>query len=1131
MQIEQIIHDNIYRFGKRKRLFELFGNMAYAVLIFLVLWMSVILADRVFYFSRMTRWGLFFINMPLVLYLFYRYFFKPFHYWFSLKPSNDLTPVAALLGKYFPELRDTFVNMYQLSRFKTTAGTSEGLRRAAVASLAEKTKDIDFRERLRIHDYLPKLRLALPVLAGTLVLLSLQGDGMLRSTLRLLNPAGDYRAIPAFRFDVTPGSTDLIMGETFTVRAGYNGPALEACDVLLFQNDTYVRSVRMTQKADSFKAELNDIRQNMTYRLHGKPLYDLHLANLLVSDFFTIDVKRPPRISQMDLRLYPPAYSNLEPVQLERNVGDITALPGTEVHVKILADKPVREAVIAFRSGRVDSLDIRGEQLNGTFSIREADSYTIRLVDEEQLRNREPIVYGISVLPDRDPFVDIVSPGQDVESPLDVKMQVQVEARDDFGIDRIFLLYRYVRQNGQDEDSTWNSRLLNNFSGNKRQAEAYHLFDFDRMPISFNDAIAYYAMAYDNNDISGPGVGKSAIYYIRFPSIDEIFDSFAEEEAEEVERLDDVVTESENLKKDLEELNRDLKREQKLDWETQQQIEETVKKQKDLQKKLEDIQKELQDLVENLDRNNLISQDVLEKYMQIQELFREMVSPELLNSLQKLQDSLEKPDSRQVQRALEQFRQNQEVFKENVERTLELLKQVQLEQKMDQLVHQAEQLLEQQNKINEALKEENKADAGQVSDQLEQQKSGLENLERSLENLLREPRMNEFEQASEILEKVDHDIEDSKLSEQMNNLADQISRSDFTDSEQKSRKMSNTMQSMVSELQSAQQNLQQQHKQQVQKEMAAALKKMLELSFDQEKIRENTRSSSQFSDALQEMNREQGKLTENFQKLLSSIVELSRKTFFLDPSMNKALGKARNNMMESMGHLGERRKGQASRSQQKAMEGLNEAARGMQNALSQMSGASSGTGFEQFMEQLQKMSGMQGQINEGTMSMFPGEGNQGQMSMQQQAEMRRLAQQQKALQQALEEMAGQMDNRGDVLGRLGELGGEMEEVVEDLLSMKVDRKTIDRQRQILSRMLDAQKSVREREYSKKRKAERAGDYIARDPGDPVNMEDQKFKVLQEALKRALNEGYGPDYQELIEQYFKSLTEELDQSVE
>ena len=99
----------------------------------------------------------------------------------------------------------------------------------------------------------------------------------------------------------------------------------------------------------------------------------------------------------------------------------------------------------------------------------------------------------------------------------------------------------------------------------------------------------------------------------------------------------------------------------------------------------------------------------------------------------------------------------------------------------------------------------------------------------------------------------------------------------------------------------------------------------------------------------------------------------------------------------------------------------------------------------------------------------------------------------------------------------------MDEVIKDMLADNINRKTIERQRQILSRMLDAQKSVREREYSKKRKAEQAKNYLAVDPKELKDSQDLRLKKLQEALNKALSEGYHSEYQELINAYFKELS--------
>jgi hypothetical protein len=119
------------------------------------------------------------------------------------------------------------------------------------------------------------------------------------------------------------------------------------------------------------------------------------------------------------------------------------------------------------------------------------------------------------------------------------------------------------------------------------------------------------------------------------------------------------------------------------------------------------------------------------------------------------------------------------------------------------------------------------------------------------------------------------------------------------------------------------------------------------------------------------------------------------------------------------------------------------------------------------------------------------------------------------------------NEQGDenALGRLGKISEDMEKVAKDLQALKMDRRTIERQEQILTRMLDAQKSVREREYSKERKREVGKSYARKSPGENMDTEDERAKKLQADLMRALQEGYNPDYEKLIEEYFKTLNRE------
>jgi len=143
-------------------------------------------------------------------------------------------------------------------------------------------------------------------------------------------------------------------------------------------------------------------------------------------------------------------------------------------------------------------------------------------------------------------------------------------------------------------------------------------------------------------------------------------------------------------------------------------------------------------------------------------------------------------------------------------------------------------------------------------------------------------------------------------------------------------------------------------------------------------------------------------------------------------------------------------------------------------------------------------------------------------SPQQQSQLSRMAAEQRAIQQEMEKLDQDYGESSDVLGNLKNLANEMEKIAEDLATFKIDRSTIQRQQQILSRMLDAQKSVRERELSRKRKAQSGKDYVRKSPPHLLNSKNQDLtgKSLQEALK----EGYTPDYEKLIEEYFRRLNQ-------
>jgi hypothetical protein len=71
-------------------------------------------------------------------------------------------------------------------------------------------------------------------------------------------------------------------------------------------------------------------------------------------------------------------------------------------------------------------------------------------------------------------------------------------------------------------------------------------------------------------------------------------------------------------------------------------------------------------------------------------------------------------------------------------------------------------------------------------------------------------------------------------------------------------------------------------------------------------------------------------------------------------------------------------------------------------------------------------------------------------------------------------------------------------------------------------MLDAQRSMRERDYEKRRKSESGTDIARQSPGALDLTTQEGRSKLQQDLLRALEEGYSKDYEELIRKYFEAL---------
>lgn len=236
-------------------------------------------------------------------------------------------------------------------------------------------------------------------------------------------------------------------------------------------------------------------------------------------------------------------------------------------------------------------------------------------------------------------------------------------------------------------------------------------------------------------------------------------------------------------------------------------------------------------------------------------------------------------------------------------------------------------------------------------------------------------------------------------------------------------------------------------------------------------------------------------------------------------------GDALRAMGESTEALTERSSRQAVGEQKTSMMHLNELALLLSDLMDQMqnqqAGGQGGQSMQQMMQQLQQMSGQQQKLNEQIQQMLNDmQGNR--LGQDAQQRLRQMAAQQDALRRQLKELSRNRELNGKALGDLNKIAEEMEKTIEELQRGGASRRTVQRQQEILTRLLNASKSLRERGKEKKRESEEGQSFNRQSPGELTPAE--QAEELRRALLRALESGYAPDYEELIKRYFELLQE-------
>lgn len=921
-----------------------------------------------------------------------------------------------------------------------------------------------------------------------------------------------------FNYLVTPGSATIEQGQPIA-------PSIEFTDANLPENVTFLYK---TDVEENYRERPMRLSEGSIYEAREIEAASSISYHILMDDFkseiFRLDVQVQPRFEILTATVQPPAYTNLPDRELEYPYSAINFYPGSVIQFSGQVNKPLsqlelssKQDTIRFTAEPGDTLDSFRAEIAPTKS----DTVQFHMTDHEGLSNRNPFRTFLRVTQDEPPVVVIREPTGVVLENEPGNLDIFYQATDDFGIERAEL--RWQVQRAFVDQPEQNSMLLTTPENGRNTMITWDLSEIQLRP---RDEIRFQIRAMDNDAVSGGKWGESQEVIVRVPSMAEFFDEIDSKERNVQDELDQVSDSFEQMEQEYERFLERLRENPDGGFEEQEMLESVSEQQQQIDETVKQLKEQFEQLRKEMDESSNISDETRESYRELQQLMEELDDPDLQKALQELRDAMENMNPNQLERALENVSFNEELYKERLERTKELFKQLKMNSDLDKLARQYEDL-------SERMKENPESTLEQLKQEMETAGEDMNQLSEQLDRLDQNPPKRSEEQLRELKEQAQERLKE--IQEQMEQLGDDIDSGMQEDgAQQPGEEMQQQQQQISQQLRDEAEKMKEMRMemggQQMQVNLLAlqrALYTLLELSETQEFLTKDTQDTANRSAGFVNLARQQSYVRSQFSAVADTIFQISSEIPGVPNRVNRKKAEVERTLQRSVDQMSERNQRSASITSRESLGGINDLSSTIASLIDQLmdqdgnGGGGGGMSMEQMIEQMQQMSGDQQQLNQQLQDMVNDmQGDR--LSREQSDRLDEMARQQNEIRRQLSELqrSGALREGDQALSELQRMIDEMEDSINDMRGGVTDRLMIERQQNILSRMLSAEESMERRGEEEEREGSRAERFDSDLPPD-LTLEE-----LQQEIRSRLQDPnytrFSEEHQRLIERYFEML---------
>jgi hypothetical protein len=1075
---------------------------------------------------RLVLFISFFLTVAFCLFLFLR---EPLRWWLYKRGLGE-EDSAKIIGRYFPNIGDKLLNVLQLAHQQAPSALLE----AGIAQKASAFQDLAFDSAIDLRENKRYLKFLLIPFGVILVLLFINSSIFTQSTQRIMQFNQEFSPQAPFEFVVQNQSLSAFFNEDFTLQLSLEGDALpEAAFVV---NGTQRRKMEHSA-AGKFTYTFERMQNSATIQCEASGFFSKPL---------TIAVINRPEVNQINVQLQYPSYLQRKAEKLT-NAGNLEVPEGTKITWKI-GTQFTTKAQISFSNGAPNNMQLIDDGAFGfTKNINNPEQYAVTL-ENEKSKNKEPISYSISVIKDQFPQITVDNLR---DSILFKNVLLGGQLTDDYGINELKLKYLITTGNLEGAEKAIDIPL----SSQHAQQNFFYQWSVDSLRLKPGDRITYYLQVWDNDGVNGRKSSRSASYVFALPSTEELVTQISKSQQKTETKIEESVTQAKELQKSIEETQQRLRGKQSLDWQDKKMLEDLVDQKQKLDEAINQLKKENELLEQKKETFTQESERIKEKSEQIQKLMNELLDEETKKLFQELEKMLrENADPSQMQKVLDKLNRKEINLERELERTLELFKQLQYDYKFEQSIEslkeqikKQEQLLENTKELaGEKSKDDNKTDGKNNDSQSkegektkdgksdEKKDGGNNDDEKNAESLSKQQ-----EDINRQTEKLKQELKDlEKLGEELDKTQDipgdekfNPLQQDQKDSKQsldqgKPKKAINSQQKSIQQMKQMQQQMENaQNAMEMEMDMAnlESLRQivhgLIKLSYDQESLLKDFNQVQQSDPKYVQLSQNQIKVKDDSKVLEDSLLALAKRDPFLGSVVTKEISELNDHLDKAAVNVKERRKSNASAEMQFSMTGINNLALMLNShydmMMNTMQSAKKKPGKGKQKGNERSLSQMQMQLNQQMEEIRKG-GKQGRQLSE---ELAKMAAEQERIRRALQEMQEKLKQEGGKVPG-GDLPGKMEQTEMDLVNKQITEQTIRRQNEIITRLLEAEKSMREQNQDQERKGETAKDYtkeLPRNFEEYLRLREKEVELLKTVPPRLY-----PYYKKEVHDYFKRI---------